>query len=449
METIKNDSRGQSSVADALFFFSIASILALFLFVFSTNYGTTLRNQTDKEQFREYASSALKTILYTSTPRDPCCTLEECSSVSPCTYSVGAKPEEIDFLLAAAKEDFADDGNFGDTAVTIKNTLRGIMQPLSASADYLFFFYMPTEPQYQFPYFLFYRSVNNVNATGGIKEPNRCSGEKGCHESWYCKPTDLGSVNQFLFSLSNFSRTSSKAHFLSASPIPGQPPRQVDSEIHFILWPSVTFDDSSPIGAFQALNCCPPEPKTIPENQTECYQKTFVSNPKVGGGVSFEIVPNTVRFPAGYTGTKEVVFKLRNKSDKPLEQANVVDMISAPNNCPVQLPSFSLPFPAAVTITNEQLQDPNPPHLTEQYSVQGSEGADLEFNGGTVDTVRSLYAQAPPTYAVLLYKLDPQSKPVNKPTPSFLPCQFELKYRLQGDSEDRILHAQLSISAEQ
>ncbi len=444
-----HDKRGQSSVADALFFFSIASILALFLFVFATNYGTTLRTQTDKEQFREYASSALKTILYTSTPRNPCCTLDECRTDLPCNFAPGTKPEEIDFLLAAAKEDYADDGNFGDTAVTIKNTLRGIMQPLSTSADYIFFFYMPTEPQYQFPYFLFYRSVSNP-----ARDPNKCGGEKGCHEFWYCKPNALENVNTFLFSLSNFSRTSSKARFLSASPIPGQTPRQVDSEIHFVLWPSVTFDDSSPTGAYQGLRCCKPEPVGIPENQTPCYRDTFVSNPKVGGGVSFEIVPNSIRFAPGET-QKTVAFKLRNKNSKDMILANVIDMLAGgPNACPVQLPlpSFS-PFPSgAVAITNDELQGNGPNYLGLGYFVQGDNGADEPFSDnpvGQLDRIRALYAQAPPTYNVSLYRLDQQSKNVNRPTPSFLPCQFELRYRLQNDTDDRILHAQLSISAEQ
>ncbi len=434
-------------MADALFFFSIASILALFLFVFATNYGSNVRMYTEKEQFREYASSALKTILYTSTPRDPCCSLEECPSTCPHPAS---PPEEIDFLLAAAKEDYADDGNFGDTAVTIKNTLRGIMQPLSTSADYIFFFYMPTEPQYQFPYFLFYRSVDNPTLGMG-----KCGGAKGCHEFWYCKPTDLGAVNQFLFSLYNFSRTSVKARFLSASPIPDQSPRQVDSEVHFILWPSVTFDDSSPTAPFNALHCC--KPTITPENQdVDCYQPTFTSSSKVSGGVSFEIVPNSIRFAPGET-QKTVAFKLRNKSDKGMTLANVIDMQAQagdPNACPVQspLPFFS-PFPsAAVTITNGELQTPNPQRINDQYSVQGNEGADLDFNAGTLSQVQSLYAQAPPNYDVLLYRLDSQLKSVNNPSVSFLPCQFELQYKLDGDSPTeppRTLHAQLSISVEQ
>lgn len=452
MEAIKNDSRGQSSVADAMFFFSIASILALFLFVFSTNYGTTLRNQTEKEQFREYASSALKTILYTSTPRNPAKSLD---TVTP--------DDEIDFLLAAAKEDYADDGNFGDTAVTIKNTLRGIMQPLSTSADYMFFFYMPTEPQYQFPYFLFYRSVNNVNDTGGIQDPNRCGGEKGCHEFWYCKPTDLGAVNQFLFSLSNFSRTSSKARFLSASPIPGQTPRQVDSEVHFILWPSVVFPESpklptDPATAFQGLNCCKPEPVGMPENQTNCYQRKFEANTKTGGGVSFQIVPNSIRFSGGGT-QKTVAFKLRNQTEKPVQRISLRDEYgNSPNACAptwLSLPTFSQ-LGETVQITKDDLDNATflPALLDNGFFVLGENGSvDEPFvsdPASQLDKIRNLYSQAQPTYNLSLYKMDSKDVAVNKQGGTLLKlCQFELSYQFQGETEVRKLRANLSISAEQ
>jgi len=85
------NSAGQSSVADALFFSRSRRASRFFLLVFGTNYGSGLQAQTEKEQFREYVSSATKVILYSSTPRDSTCNLDDCLPAS------SSPPQEIDF----------------------------------------------------------------------------------------------------------------------------------------------------------------------------------------------------------------------------------------------------------------------------------------------------------------------------------------------------------------
>jgi hypothetical protein len=448
------DCRGQSSVADAMFFFSIVAVLSLFLFSFGTNYGTTLRNQTDKEQFREYASSALKTILYTSTPRDPEKSLDD------------AQPEdEVDFLLAAAKEDYSDDGNFGDTAITIKNTVRGIMQPLSTSADYMLFFYMPTETQRQIPFFLFYRSVNNYDYSHNLfLDPERCKDSagntlRGCHEFWYCKPNAMDNVNTFLFSLSNFSSTNVKARFLSASPIPGQSPRQVDSEIHFVLWPSVVFNDGAGT-SYIGLNCfCKADAQgSIPENQTQCFQEMFTSDSKVGGGISFEIKPNVLHFLAA-DSPKTVTFLVRNKSSKQIESVQIVDALANTINACTWIQGLPISIaPIAGTASpapqkKDWVWTTGSPFIDSGYSILGENGADIPFTTANLPSIRDvLYSQAPYSYPIQLYKVGSQTVTVNKPTnSSFWPCQLELHYRFPDDDtdKDRRIPVQLSIRAEQ
>lgn len=316
--------RGQAAVTDALFFFTVASGLALFLYVFASGYGATLNSQSNREQFNEYTASALKVILYSSTPRNSDCTLQSCPST-------GNPPEEIDFLMAAVKEDFADDGGLNETGVLLKNTVRAIMQPLSSSADYVFFLYMPNQSGNLVPYFLYYKSdFFKAGDSTAFNASNCVSGDAtidalrlragGCHSFYYCKPTNLDAINRFLFTLPELSRTSARTIFLSAPTAATAQPSQIPTETHFLVWPSASVDNAT---EFAALHC----EKSI---TVEADPNLFFQGSGIAGGL-------TLRSGAQSPGSFE--FSVRNTLPA---QANVQLLLTDSAQCPL-LAGASLP----------------------------------------------------------------------------------------------------------
>ncbi|MDD5148823.1 MAG: hypothetical protein PHH08_05160 [Candidatus ainarchaeum sp.] len=119
--------RGQAAISDALYFLMIVSALSVVLFMISVGYGNTVTDQIKRQFGSEYASSAFKTIFYSSTPRIEGQALEDTL--------------EVDYLLARIKEDFADDEKLNSTAGTLANTIVGIMEPVQANYDYAFYIY--------------------------------------------------------------------------------------------------------------------------------------------------------------------------------------------------------------------------------------------------------------------------------------------------------------------
>jgi len=122
------NSRGQAALTDALYFLLIVSILSTMLFFYAANYGAIVRESVVNQYLKEYATGALGTILYSSTPRIAGQVLDDAT--------------EVDYLLAAVKEDFADDGKIVETGPILSEKIYGIMQPITGNFDYLFFFYL-------------------------------------------------------------------------------------------------------------------------------------------------------------------------------------------------------------------------------------------------------------------------------------------------------------------
>ena len=70
--------------------------MSAFLYFVANGYGNSVAAQLSRQFSMDYSTAALKTILYSSTPRNPNQNL----------YDPNA---EIDHLLAFVKEDYADD----------------------------------------------------------------------------------------------------------------------------------------------------------------------------------------------------------------------------------------------------------------------------------------------------------------------------------------------------
>jgi len=128
--------KGQAAVTDTIYFLLIVTGLCVFMFSFANNYGAIVGSEVGRQYYIDYSSSALKTILYVSTPRDITQTL---------SYDPGLDEDvEIDHLSAFIKEDYADDSTLEkNTQITVANTVRNIMRPIADSFDYLFYISVP------------------------------------------------------------------------------------------------------------------------------------------------------------------------------------------------------------------------------------------------------------------------------------------------------------------
>lgn len=418
--------KGQSSITDALFFFLIASSLALFLYVFGTNYGNALNLQTEKEQFREYASSALKTILYSSSSRLSNCSLEHCPPSND-------PPQEVDFLLAAAKEDFADDGSMDETAQTLKNTVRSIMHPLETSVDYIFFLYFPTQPDNQIPYFLFYKSEF---------DPANCSNPLlgGCHTFYYCRPNSLAEADNFFFTIPGISQTSAKTRFVQAAPIPNWSAQQVDGEVHFAVWSSTQFPDS-PSSSFAGLNCC--RPLSTPEKESQCYLEKFQPQTGPRGQVTFLISPKaTLSFEPPYPAQPQSIsFIVKN-----LSQSDITDfkIEHDPNICedaPLTWVSRSFTQPFSLhskAVLKSQLFSSFDPFKNQGFFVVGRDGQDRSVDSDEAG-IRNDYSDVADDFVITLYQIQTIAATVQVPDPRAIPspCQYTLVYHSPDHREVR------------
>jgi len=149
--------KGQAAVTDALYFLMIVTFLSIFLFGFSNTYGNSVEEQIMDQFNTTFATNALKTILYSSTPRDP-------------SQNIYEDPDaEIDYLLAILKEDYADNEiiDLAEREV-LGSTISAILSPISDTVDYVFYIRIPE--QKKFVYFFFHTTnfeKDEANIPGG------------------------------------------------------------------------------------------------------------------------------------------------------------------------------------------------------------------------------------------------------------------------------------------
>lgn len=169
----KLNHKGQASVTDALFFLLIVAGLSALLFMFNVSYGQNVELQLARQSNSDYAQSALKTILYSSVPRNPEETLDE--------------TDEIDYLMTVVKEDFADDGAIGEMSqkILVQNISR-IMLPLSSTFDYIFSIYVLPQSLHPKGEYAFVMLSKSEIETGGDRA--EVTGIK----TYLCNPPTLG-----------------------------------------------------------------------------------------------------------------------------------------------------------------------------------------------------------------------------------------------------------------
>ncbi|MFH1752442.1 MAG: hypothetical protein ABH821_05915, partial [archaeon] len=154
---LKFNRKGQAAVTDSLFFLIIIVGLSTFLFTVVSGYGSSLSTQLSQQYSTEFVSSTLKTILYSSTPRDP-------------SELLTAETGEIDYLLAMVKEDFFDDTVLrDDTKIVLGENVVAAMRPVSPTHDFIFYMYNQNDTDFVF---LMIKRTYAEYDSDGILDPN-------------------------------------------------------------------------------------------------------------------------------------------------------------------------------------------------------------------------------------------------------------------------------------
>ncbi|MBI2530456.1 MAG: hypothetical protein HYW05_04920 [Candidatus Diapherotrites archaeon] len=251
----KLNSKGQAAITDALFFLLIVSALATLLFLFINQYGIMVSDEVKRSYGTDYASSALKTILYGSVPRNAGEKLAD------------AETQEIDYLLAAIKEDYAyakDDGKqrlSPEMQKTLHSNISAIMKPLSEQFDYLFYVYRIDSPSDadEFAYLLLHIS----GCKAEISSSEFCPEGEGIHADYLCNPKTLSgqsAVSSTLDALTMLipnSAQSVSSILLSKVADSASSPKTVPARAAIMLWPAVYLKQNE-TGDFASApwNCC-------------------------------------------------------------------------------------------------------------------------------------------------------------------------------------------------
>lgn len=177
--------RGQAAVTDALFLLVVVGVLSSSLVYFSIQYGSTINRYVASQYIIDFETSAMKTILYSSVPRDPGKNLFE--------------SKQVDYLLAIVKEDYLGDSKLDPSTMDVlRNSSKIALKPLASNFDYLIFIQTVETPQ-DFVYI--YLSSSTCDISG-------CSGTGGKAE-YYCRAKDIDNVQGFLESVGYFAPVAS------------------------------------------------------------------------------------------------------------------------------------------------------------------------------------------------------------------------------------------------
>ncbi len=212
--------KGQAALTDSIYFLLVVSGLSAFLLFFAVSYGVPIGEKLALQYRDEYATSALKTILYSSTPRIPGEALEDAT--------------EVDFLLAAMKEDFADNGEFDVTASLIVNNIVGLMEPLADSFDYIYYIYVLGEEEYAF--FMLYTTEygDNIPRIRG----SQVDVKGGDTVIYLCKPKERDTIDPLITNVGRVYESGSRMQLVRIKSSGGRGYNDFDAEVKFAMWTS-------------------------------------------------------------------------------------------------------------------------------------------------------------------------------------------------------------------
>jgi hypothetical protein len=219
---------GQAALTDALFFLAVVAGLASLLFVFSAGYGLNVTEAMVREYQSDFASSAMKTILYSSTPRNPSIPLDDSN--------------EVDYLLATVKEDFADDQDLDkdESLYVLRDNIVGIMEPFADNFDYLFYIYVvdttELDPEKSaFPVFLLYSSAWTTTPVPNNRRQIDVVGTED--RIYFCNPSSLDPIDFLLSNVGNVQQETSRMELLLQDPS-SRGHKTLVSQVNLAMWTS-------------------------------------------------------------------------------------------------------------------------------------------------------------------------------------------------------------------
>jgi len=241
---IERYKKGQAALTDSLFFLLIVVTVCVFLFRYSSTYGTRVQESINDFYFKEYANSAMRSIFYMTVPND---------------INKNYEYPETDYLMTIIKQDFyynsriGPDDDVGDInqmefndpnyigKFHLYNSLKVIMQPLE-NYDYLFYISTPdaTRP---FPFFLLKRTIFDLEDIEDFT--GRAQYEVGETFYYLCDPDNYEQVRDIF----------AKAGKISSSSIPIRlQAREADRDAStlFALWPSTVAIENDDV---EKINC--------------------------------------------------------------------------------------------------------------------------------------------------------------------------------------------------
>ena len=186
------NSKAQAAVTDALLLLLVVGILSTSLILFSIQYGKTVQNYISGQYIVDFQTTALKTILYSSVPRN-----------AGEGMTVFDAPQ-VDYLLAVVKEDYLDDAALSPgTFEILRNASKIAFKPLSKAYDYIFFIQSIEDSKFVFIY------LNSTKC-----KTSESSGRYAyCIESesveYYCVARNFDNIQNFLESVGAFNPVSS------------------------------------------------------------------------------------------------------------------------------------------------------------------------------------------------------------------------------------------------
>jgi hypothetical protein len=230
------NNKAQAALTDALYFLLIVSTLSTFMFFFASSHGVTLQQRVVTQYWREYSTGALETILYSSTPRIPGQTLEQAS--------------EVDYLLAAVKEDFADDSEIDETKEVLAQNISGIMQPIAGNFDYMFYLYAFDSKEFAFV-LIYSREEPTFQDPPPGEENLPGQGRKvipGNARIHFCKPNELQDIDSMVETLGASAQSNARIQLVRIDEENEQsyPPAQAN----LTMWVPTPIDDR-----LAGLNC--------------------------------------------------------------------------------------------------------------------------------------------------------------------------------------------------
>jgi hypothetical protein len=223
--------KGQAAITDALFFLVIVMGLVSFLFFFTSQYGRTVGEYATSKYGSDYATSALKTVLYSSFSRNE--------------FPLDSPEAEVDFLVAAIKEDYADDENINYFKDDLTSSISSVMKPVNNSFDYFFFIRVDSGQTFKFPYFYLSRKeFTSVYDSSGVFVESVETQDK----NYFCVVDDQTKIDSFIVFVGAQGQAVSPISFPLIS---GVNPHE--GIVGLVLWVPRHFEDTEEV--FAALNC--------------------------------------------------------------------------------------------------------------------------------------------------------------------------------------------------